>query len=107
MTGRAFAACTSDTSAAALGLSTSSHCAPTVCIQVPVQLTSTPAHSQRKARCRSGAHGGASAATVTFGFATASRYGLSAWDTGSDRYIRPRRRHGSGGYIVRLSSAPA
>src|SRR5205823_2195531 len=50
-----------ETSAAALGASTSSHCAPTVCMVVPMLLVSTPSHSQRKARCRSGAHAEASA----------------------------------------------
>jgi hypothetical protein len=55
MTGSVFAACTSETRTGAFGASTTSHCAPTVCIHVPTQLTSTPSHSQRKADCRSGA----------------------------------------------------
>ena len=50
MTGSVVAACTSETSTAALGASTSNHCAPTVCIQVPVQLISTPIQSHRNAR---------------------------------------------------------
>jgi hypothetical protein len=53
--GRVPAACTNDTSAAALGSSTSSHWAPTVCIHVPIQLIKTPSHSQRNTRCPSGA----------------------------------------------------
>ena len=36
MTGSVFATCTKETSAAALGASTSSHWAPTTCIQVPM-----------------------------------------------------------------------
>ena len=57
ISGRVVAACTNETSTAALGASTSSHWAPTVCIQVPVQLNSMPTQSQRKARWASGAHG--------------------------------------------------
>ena len=53
---RAPAAGTSETSAAAFGASTSSHCAPTVCIHVPMLLMSTPAHSHRKPRRARGAH---------------------------------------------------
>ena len=64
MTGSVVAACTSETSAGALGASTSSHCAPTVCIQVPVQLIKTPIHSQRNARFRNGAQAGASGTAV-------------------------------------------
>ena len=56
ITGRVFAACTSETSTAAFGLSITSHWAPTVCIQVPIALTRTPSHSHRNARRRSGAH---------------------------------------------------
>jgi hypothetical protein len=36
MTGIVIAACTRETRVAALGASTSSHCAPTVCIQTPM-----------------------------------------------------------------------
>jgi hypothetical protein len=56
ITGKVFAVCTNETSKGALGASTTSHCAPTVCIQVPIQLMRTPSHSHRNARCRSGAH---------------------------------------------------
>ena len=55
-------ACTNETSAAALGASTSSHWAPTVCPQVPIQLTNIPSQSQRKARCARGAQAEESAA---------------------------------------------
>ena len=55
---------TNETRAAALGASTSSHCAPTVCIQVPIQLISMPIHSHRKARYRNGAQVGTSGALV-------------------------------------------
>jgi hypothetical protein len=64
MTGSVVAACTRETSAGALGASTTSHCAPTVCIHVPVQLISTPIHSHRKARLLNGAKAGASGVTV-------------------------------------------
>ena len=57
MTGRVVAACTSETSAAAFGSSTSSHWAPTACIQVPVQLISIPIHNQRKALLAQGSKG--------------------------------------------------
>ena len=50
MIGSEFAACTIATRAAAFGASTSSHWAPTVCIQNPIQLISTPSHSQRNVR---------------------------------------------------------
>jgi hypothetical protein len=53
--GSVLATCTNDTRAAELGSSTSSHCAPTVCVHVPIQLPSTPSHSQRKTRCPNGA----------------------------------------------------
>ena len=46
---------------AASGSSTSSHCAPTVCIQVPIMLVSWAIHSARNARTRSGAHADTSA----------------------------------------------
>jgi hypothetical protein len=65
MTGSVVAACTSETSVAALGASTTSHCAPTVCIQVPVQLINMPIQSQRKARFWNGAKAGASGTTVS------------------------------------------
>ncbi len=52
ITGSVLAVGTRATIAAALGASMSSHCAPTVCIQVPMLLISTPSHSQRKARRR-------------------------------------------------------
>jgi hypothetical protein len=51
-------------SAGALGASTTNHWAPAFSIQVPVQLISTPSQSQRKARCRSGAHADESAAAA-------------------------------------------
>src|SRR6478735_6620949 len=50
------AACTNPTNVAALGSSTNSHWAPTVCIQVPIMLNSWAVHSARKARTRNGAH---------------------------------------------------
>ena len=46
--GSIIAVCTNDTRVAALGSSTSSHCAPTVCIQVPIWLPSTASHNARK-----------------------------------------------------------
>src|SRR4051794_4147282 len=49
------AVCTNATNVAALGASTSSHCAPTVCIQVPIMLASCAIHSARNARTRNGA----------------------------------------------------
>jgi hypothetical protein len=64
MTGSVVAACTRETSAGALGASTTSHWAPTDCIQVPVQLIRMPIHSQRKARLLNGAQAEASGATV-------------------------------------------
>ena len=54
--------CTNETSAAALGASTNSHCAPTVCPQVPIQLMNMPSQSQRKVRCARGAQAEESAA---------------------------------------------
>ena len=48
--GSIIAVCTNDTSVAALGRSTSNHCAPTVCIQVPTWLPSTASHNARKTR---------------------------------------------------------
>lgn len=48
--GSIIAVWTRDTSVAALGRSTSSHWAPTVCIQVPIWLPSTASHSARKTR---------------------------------------------------------
>ena len=48
------ATCTSATSAVELGSATSSHCAPTVCIQVPSMLLSCANHSARNAPIRSG-----------------------------------------------------
>ena len=52
--GSRLAVWTSDTSVAALGSSTSSHCAPTVCIQVPIMLPSWASQSARNAAMRSG-----------------------------------------------------
>jgi hypothetical protein len=42
---------------AAFGNPTNSHCAPTVCIQVPMLLASTASHSILNTRCWSGAQG--------------------------------------------------
>jgi hypothetical protein len=44
------------TSASAPGSSTSSHWAPTVCIQVPIRLPTCASHSDRNAAIRKGAH---------------------------------------------------
>ena len=49
------AVCTNATNMAAFGSPTSSHCAPTVCIQVPIMLASCAIHSARNARTRNGA----------------------------------------------------
>ena len=57
-TGSMLAVCTRETSVAALGRSTSSHCAPTTCIQVPSWLVSIASHSTRYTRRRRGAHAG-------------------------------------------------
>ena len=81
ITGSVLAACTRATSVAAFGASTSSHCAPTVCMTVPMLLISTPSHNQRKARCRNGAQaedsaatgGGGGAAVVTASLAVTRR----------------------------------
>ena len=62
------AVCTSATSVAAFGSSTSSHCAPTVCIQVPTLLTSTASHSIRNTGWRSGAHVGLGAVRSMTGY---------------------------------------
>jgi hypothetical protein len=51
-----FAVCTRATRSSAFGWSTNSHCAPTVCIQVPMRLASWASHSARKTRIRRGAH---------------------------------------------------
>ena len=55
-TGSIAATCTIATSASAPGSSTSSHCAPTVCIQVPIALPTCASHSARNALTRNGAH---------------------------------------------------
>ncbi len=57
--GSMLAVCTSATSVAALGSSTSSHCAPTVCIQVPTLLASMASQSARNTAMRNGSHAGA------------------------------------------------
>lgn len=44
---------------------TSSHCAPTVCIQVPMLLASTASHSILNTRCWSGAQGDVVEGAVT------------------------------------------
>ena len=46
-TGSMEAVCTSATRVSARGSSTSSHCAPTVCIQLPILLANTASHSIR------------------------------------------------------------
>ena len=50
------ATCTIATSVSAPGSSTSSHCAPTVCIQVPIMLPTCASHNARNALMRNGAH---------------------------------------------------
>ena len=50
------ATCTIATSASAPGSATSNHCAPTVCIQVPIALPTCASHNARNALMRSGAH---------------------------------------------------
>ena len=50
------ATCTIATSASAPGSSTSSHCAPTVCIQMPIRLATCASHNARNALMRNGAH---------------------------------------------------
>ena len=55
-TGDMLAVWTRATRVSAAGWSTSSHCAPTVCIQVPIRLPSWASHSTRKILIRSGAH---------------------------------------------------
>ena len=56
-TGRAVAVWTSATRVEACGRPTSSHWAPTVCIQVPMLLTRVASQIQRKTGNRSGDHG--------------------------------------------------
>ena len=56
-TGSVVAVCTRLTHRAASLWWTTSHCAPTVCIQVPTLLASTAIQSIRKIGARSGAHG--------------------------------------------------
>ena len=55
-TGRLEALCTSEMSRLELCRSTSSHWAPTVCIQVPMLATKAASHTQRNTGRRSGAH---------------------------------------------------
>ena len=50
------ATCTIATSAPAPGSTTSSHCAPTVCIQMPIALPTCASHNVRNALMRNGAH---------------------------------------------------
>src|SRR4051794_9222254 len=85
MTGTVFATCTSATTAAAFGESTSSHCAPSVCIHVPMPEISTPTHNHANTRCRNGAHGedskaaGSPAVTGPPGGGTVTSHRLEAW----------------------------
>ena len=58
------AVCTRDTSVEAFGSSTSSHWAPTVCIQVPIMLPSWASHSARNAAIRNGDHAEPSGTTL-------------------------------------------
>ena len=55
-TGDMLAVCTRATSVSAFGWSTSSHCAPTVCIQVPTRLASWASHSAPEDPDPQGAH---------------------------------------------------
>src|SRR4051812_39348070 len=54
--GRVLAVCTMATSVSVPDCSTSSHWAPTVCIQVPMLLASSASHRLRKVAIRNGAH---------------------------------------------------
>ena len=56
ITGRLLAVETSATYAADPVIVSISHCAPTVCIQLPMLLTNCAAHIAANSRCRNGAH---------------------------------------------------
>ena len=69
--GRLDAVCTSETSSG--DRSTSSHCAPTVCIHVPTLEANCAIHSARKTGCRrSGAHADTGGTGAGAGFAAAA-----------------------------------
>ena len=81
--GSVLAVCTSGTMVAALGSLTNNHWAPTVCPHAPMLATTTPSHSQKKARRRNGANGEFDAGVLTprpyCGCGSAAPAGCLSW----------------------------